>query len=152
MCIRDRAGCEHAMVRDVKITGERRLLGDDLVQHDTHSEEVASLVDRLTEQLLRRKIAVVTNDRRGHVAWSREPEYLHDPLPVDQDVVGFDVTVDDARIVRPGKSGAQVYDDFQTCCELQRWCAGQTVPERLAVDVFHRQKGVTLCLLYTSPS
>ena len=116
--------CQHLMGEGAELTGERAFPSDDLVEDRSCSEDVGSLIDRRTEQLLRRQITVVTQDHPGLrrqirgpgicVARNREAEQLHDPLAVEHDVVRFDVTVDDAHLVRDGEPAAQVFDNRQT--------------------------------------
>ena len=77
------------------------------------------------------------------VARDPEVEQLHNALPIDHDVVGLDVAVNDPGIVRVGEPGAQILHERQAERELQRRRARQPLSQRLAIDVLHRHERAT---------
>src|SRR6185437_300097 len=85
---------------------ERRLAGEELVEHDPERVEIRARVDLAAARLLGREVLRRADDRArlGQLARARarDPEVrdLDSTLAVDEDVVRLDVAVDDAVPVR----------------------------------------------------
>ena len=111
-----RSGCGF-LCRRISITAcgvrrlERRLAGDELVQHDPERVDVAALVGRIAFDLLRRHVRRRAEHRaaRGHARVAdraREPEVgdADAALLVDEHVLRLEIAVDDALGVRGGEA------------------------------------------------
>jgi hypothetical protein len=103
----------------VVLAGERLASGDELVEHRAEREEVAALIDALSEGLLRRHVerraddGVVGGVRRERLRELGQTEVgdLGAPGPRQHDVARFDVAVDDALGVRVLETETDLVDD-----------------------------------------
>ena len=138
-------------VQDVEVGGpsERAAPGEQLVQHDGKREHVASRVDRLAGCLLGRhvrdgadddarpgaRLGRRVGDERGRLAQLRQAEVRQ--LRVaglrDQDVLGLDVTMQNAGLVRRGKTICEADDELDDVLP-RPWTRLDPVSERAAVN------------------
>ena len=138
-------------VQDVEVGGpsERAAPAEQLVQHDGKREHVASRVDRLAGCLLGRhvrdgadddarpgaRLGRRVRDERGRLAELRQAEVRQ--LRVaglrDQDVLGLDVTMQDAGLVRRGKTICEADDELDDVLP-RPWTRLDPVSERAAVN------------------
>ena len=126
-----------------------------LLKHDPEREQIATAVDDLTLELLRRHVARRSRDastkgteRLGLTAaplraeLPRQPEVhdFHVPVPAQHHVSRLQVPVDDAPLVRLFERLRDLHAHAQSVDN--RWpLPRQSAGECLAFDILHRDKG-----------
>jgi hypothetical protein len=130
--------------RDRRVGLERDAAGQQLVEQDPDRVEVARRRDRMPLRLLGRQVLRGADDRPGlrHVgrAGTGDAEVgdLHAALGVDDHVVGLDVAVDDAALVREA-GGAQDLDaDVDDLRGRERALVAHQLLERAPLEELHR--------------
>jgi hypothetical protein len=129
------------------------LARQNFVQRDPECEEVASLIDRLALDLLRRHVGNGSEDRaaigrgrrearinptrRRQPARKAEVEHLDVAIGPHHDVVRLQVAVDDAAPMGRGERRQDLTRDAKAARQWQR--ALQALPQRRAGDQLHDQ-------------
>ena len=119
--------------------GERRLAGQHLVQHAAERVHIGSAVD---VAVARRLLGTHVGDRpHGHAGLgdlvarraghrAGDAEVSHDGVgPLEQDVLGLDVAMDDAMLVRVAERVGHLTSDPQGIVERELLLAAQPVAE-----------------------
>ena len=126
-------------------------------QQHAHRIDVAARIERLAARLFGRHVLGRTDDHalRGHARRTRptleelrdaEVADLHDVVRAafvvlaleDHDVLGLEVTMDDAEVVRDRERRQRLTRDVDDARHRERALLVDDLRERLAVDVFHR--------------
>ena len=119
--------------------------GDHFVHDDSEGVDVRAGVHLLEIDLLGRHVLRRSehDSRSGHAVGVHEPGQpeVHDPdiaLPVDHDVLGLEVAVDDAQPVGLGQAFGDLDGDADGLGRVAIWPdAADEILEVLALDVFH---------------
>ena len=131
---------------------ERRLADDHLVEHAAHRVEIGLAGERRSTRLLGGHVLRGPEDRAagrqadlaGHLR-EAEVEQLDEVAPVgaleQEDVVGFDVAVDDVELVRAGERGRHLHRDVHRA-RLGHRAPRDHVGEADAVEELHHQVDV----------
>ena len=135
--------------RDRRVTDERRLAGEDFVEHAAQRVDIGAGVDRLAAGLLGRQVLRGADHRGGlgHAvgvgqrAGDAEVHHLHRAGLADHDVRGLDVAVDDAVLVAEVQRLAGVGDDLDRALGRHRALGVHDVAQRDPVDVLHHDVG-----------
>ncbi len=129
------------------VAGERQLAGEQLEGDHAERVDVDGGGDLARGELLGRHVR-----RRAGEVGDADPDVAlvagqaevddHDPacgpVGVDQEhVVGLEIAVDDADVVRGGERGRQLADDGRDLGWRQRALTGQAIGQRLAVQPLH---------------
>ena len=124
---------------------ERRVPGQHLVEHNTQRVDVRAGVDRLAADLLRRHVTGAADDGArardpGPVGAGGDAEVgdLGVTLPVDEDVLGFDVAVDDACQMRRRQSLSHLPRNMARFGRRQRAAASHLL-ERASFHILEDQ-------------
>lgn len=144
---------------DGALAAERWTACEHLPEDDTQAEEVAAGIHHPALQLLRAQVARSAHYRPGraheglrlHLAARNlgpqlrqtEVQHLHPPILGDEDVLGFEIPVDDALFVGRSEPTGDLQSDLDGLPGSQR-PAAQPLPERLALQQFHHQVGRSL--------
>ncbi len=134
--------------RDLVLAAERDLAGEHLVEHDAQRVDVGLAVDLVAERLLGRDVVGGAQHAavRGQAlvdehARDAEVGHLGRPLGVDQDVLGLDVAVDDAAVVRGAQRAGDLDRVGDRLGDRQAAQAADALLERLALDVLEHDVG-----------
>ena len=148
-----------------RVAFERSSAGQHFVQHGAERKEVRASIDRLSANLLGRHVADRAHHRagigsrrengrlsRGAVGWplsrrgrSREPEVqdLHAPVAEQEDVVGFQIAMDDTLVVSGRETAGHLNGAVGRFTDRQR-TLGETLAQRLAVEELHHRVRVAV--------
>ncbi len=130
------------------------LAGQRLVNHQGGAEEVGASVELMAGELFRRhvarrtehgagagervaRVAVVAAQDAGDAEVEDADVHAHAALADQEDVVGLDVTVDDALLVGVGERQQQLAADLQARLERQRAARLQPFAQRLSFQELH---------------
>src|SRR5262245_58571595 len=138
-------------VKDVEASrsAERAATGEKLVQHDAKREHVASRVNRLASRLLGRHVRDGADDdashgarlgqgfadERGRLVQLRQAEVRQLPVAAlrDQDVLGLDVTMQDAGVVRGSRTISRANEHLDDVLPPS-WARLDPVPQRASLN------------------
>ena len=130
---------------------ERKLPGDELVQHHAHGEDIAAPVDHLVAQPLRRHVG----HRADDVSRPRQADVLAAPLQarnaevqqlglavrLHEDVGRLHVAMNDVVGVRVPQRRAGLLDDAQPVHHGERHVARDDLVQRIALHALHHDVG-----------
>ena len=124
---------------------ERALAGRDLVEDEAERVEIAPHGRRLARELLGRHVRRRARDlaqRSGLFGGHREPEVRdpHAPAPVEHDVRGLEVAVEDALLVRRVQARAELARDLDGLVDGETPDPLEQRRQVLAVHVLHREE------------
>ncbi len=147
---RGRDGVEVALEDDrQRGAGERRAADDHLVEQDADRVDVGGRLDEVAADLLGRHVLCRTDQARlAHgvleEAGQAEVDHLGEVValaqPVDDDVLGGEVAVDDAARVRLGQRGQDLAADRRDARDGERVLLDQR-RQRASAQVLHHQEG-----------
>lgn len=128
---------------------ERRLTGDQLVQHATERVHIRRLAGLRAPRPLRRNVKRAADELTGRRQRARpltgqvsdtEVRDLDGPIRRQQQVARFHITMYDVLPVRRGESGGGLLDDVDRAIFRQRSVQGDFLGDSPAFDQFHHQE------------
>ena len=139
-------GAQHAQRG---LGAERHVAGQQVEPCRTQAVEVAALVDRLAATGLGRHVGRCAHQRAAHghgggvdrLGQAEVGEFRH-PLAGEHDVVGFDVAVDDALLLRCGQTLGHLQDHAGGDAPVHRPAAHELLEVASTLDQFEHQQEV----------
>ena len=109
------------------------------VERDADAVDVGAGVGRVAAELLGRDVARAARGPRARRGRQRQPEvgHPHTAVAVDEDVVGLEVAMDEARVVRRLQPAGGGDEDVEHLLDGAGPLA-QPAPQRAALDQLHR--------------
>jgi len=136
---------------DRRVAGERHLPGEHLVEDDPERVQIRARVNGRAARLLRGEVLRGANDRSGlrHLrragACDAEVRHLQPAVRADDDVVRFDVAVDDPVAVRERERTEDLPRVVDCDRDRRRSVADEQLLERAPVQVLHCDVVGALC-------
>ena len=117
--------------------------GEHLIQHNAGGIDIRARVDTVAPGLLRRDVVHGAKRLLGQClplvgkAGNAEISHLHAAVPQDHDVLGLDITVDDAAAVGMAQAPHDLGDEMQRLPPVHAATALHILLQRDAVDQLH---------------